>query len=179
VTTQLAVNPTTRTDHRRGVSARRSRPGGAARRRIAILTAGTHLLAGCYTYVPVGSAPATGASLAFEISDAGRVALADRLGPGVTRIEGEVTEATPEEYAVSVNAVSQINAGRTRWSGESVRIRRDYVVRSEQRKLSRGRTALAVGAAVVGFLAAVLTRSLIGGDGDKSPGGPGGGTGET
>jgi len=151
----------------------RPRPAASARRWIALLSGGAYFLAGCYTYVPVASTPGPGSQIAFDITDAGRVALAERLGPGVTRIEGQVTGATAEEYAVAVTAVSQIGGGRTRWSGESMRLRRDYVARSETRKLSRGRTALAVGAAVIGIVVSALVASLAVG-GDKTPSGPGG-----
>ena len=157
-----------------GNARRRGAALAAPRRWVAVVLAGTHFLTGCYTYVPASVQPSPGAEVAFDISDAGRVALAERLGPGVTRVEGRVTDATTDEYAMRVSALSQINSGRVRWSGESVRLRREYVVRSEQRKFSRGRTALAVGGAVLGLVAAILTRSLVTGGGpDYTP--PGGG----
>jgi len=149
--------------------------GATWRRWTALLAAGTHFLAGCYTTVPVASAPAPGSNVVLDVTDAGRVALAERLGPGVTRIEGQVTDATAEDYGIRITAVSQIDAGRTRWSGEPVRLRREYVVRSQERKLSRGRTALAIGAAAIGLALIALTRSLVGSGGDQGGGGPGGG----
>jgi hypothetical protein len=156
-----------------------ARAGSRWRRRVALVAGASHLLAGCYSYVPVASGPTPGRPAGFEISDAGRVALGDRLGPGVTRVEGQVTEATPDEYVVAVRSISQINGGRTAWSGEPVHLRREYVSRTEERKLSRGRTALAIGVAAGAFVAALLTRSLIGGSGGVREGGNNGGNGDS
>ncbi len=149
------------------------------RRWTAVLVGSVYFLAGCYTYVPAPLAPSAGSKLAFDLTDAGRAALAERLGPGVTRIEGEVVEANPEQFAVAVSAVSQINAPRSRWSGERIQLRRDYVVRSQERKLSRGRTALAIGAAVAGIVAFAVTRALLGNGGPGRDGGNDGGAGQT
>lgn len=155
------------------------RPRGRTRRAVAAGVAFMHLVTGCYVYAPATTAPSPGTAIGFEVTDAGRVALAERFGPGVTRIEGRVAEATADEYAVNVSAVSQIGVGRSRWSGELVRLRRDYVSRSETRTLSRGRTAIAVGAAIVGFAAIVAGVSLAANGGDSKTGGgtnEGGGT---
>ena len=151
----------------------------ALRRRVALVVGAAQLFGGCYTYVPLNSSPLVGSDVAVDISDAGRVALGDRLGPGVTRLEGRVAEQTPDELVLTVKSVSQVNVGRSRWSGESIRLRRDYVARSEQRQLSRGRTAAAVGAAVLGVVAGFVTRSLIGSGGSVRETPPNGTPGET
>ena len=142
----------------------------ALRRRVALVVGAAQLFGGCYTYVPLNSSPLVGSDVAVDISDAGRVALGDRLGPGVTRLEGRVAEQTPDELVLTVKSVSQVNVGRSRWSGESIRLRRDYVAR---------RTAAAVGAAVLGVVAGFVTRSLIGSGGSVRETPPNGTPGET
>jgi hypothetical protein len=121
------------------------------------------LLAGCYTYVPVtpGAAPASGEPVALDITDNGRVSLAERFGPGLMRVEGRLTNVTPD-YSLNVHRVAYITGPATRWSGEQVRIDRALVGSVWQRKLSRGRTALTIGLAALAIGAAFVSIDLIG-----------------
>jgi len=121
------------------------------------------LLAGCYTYVPVsaGVTPPSGEPVALDITDAGRVSLSERFGPGLTRVEGRLTNATPD-YSLSVHRVTFIGAPSSRWSGEMVNIDRSLVGSVWQRKLSRGRTALAVGAVTLAVGAIFIGTDLVG-----------------
>ena len=93
---------------------------------------------GCYTYMPVAPAasPVAGEPVALDITDAGRVGLAERFGPGLTRVEGRLTSPANQEYALSVHKVAFIGQPSSRWSGELVRIDRQYVTSVWQRKLS-------------------------------------------
>jgi len=126
---------------------------------------------GCYAYVPVETDVApTGERVALQITDQGRVGLADRLGPGVTRVEGLVTSTDSTDYVMSLFRIAQIGSGTSRWSGESVRVNRNYVGGVERRQLSRGKTALVVGAVMVGVIAFIASRGLFGGvDREDSP----------
>jgi hypothetical protein len=134
-------------------------------------------LAACYSYVPVqpGVVPASGDPVALDITDAGRVNLGDRLGPGVTRVEGRLTSAD-SEYAINVHRVAFISAPASRWSGELVRIDRSLVGSVWQRKLSRGRTAFAAAAITAAVVAVFVTTDLVGffegagGDSGEQPG---------
>ena len=51
------------------------------RRPVAIVVAVLHLCTACYSYVPVRSAPQPGAQVALEVTDEGRVALREKIGP--------------------------------------------------------------------------------------------------
>lgn len=121
-------------------------------------------LIGCYTYTPVAPAasPVAGEPVALDITDAGRVGLAERFGPGLTRVEGRLTSPANQEYALSVHKVAFIGQPSSRWSGELVRIDRQYVNSVWQRKLSPGRTALAVGLFTVGIAAVFIGADLVG-----------------
>jgi hypothetical protein len=122
------------------------------------------LSAACYTYIPVApdTAPAVGERYALHISDQGRQGLAERFGPNLSRVEGRLTQVTPQEVALSVFRVDHLGAPGSTWAGEGVKIDRGYVARMDLRQLSRKRTYLAVGSAVavVGWLA--LTKGLTG-----------------
>ncbi|MEW5919338.1 MAG: hypothetical protein AB1762_23255 [Gemmatimonadota bacterium] len=128
-------------------------------------------VAGCYSYAPVrpGVVPESGDPVALQITDAGRMSLGDRLGYGVLRVEGRLTNASPD-YAVNVQRVEFISAPPSRWNGELVRIDRALVGSVWQRKFSRGRTVLAVGAVATAVIAAFVGADLAGFfEGSSSP----------
>ena len=146
-------------------------------RAIASAMACLQLATACYTYSPVINAelPVQGDRLSFDITDAGRVQLAEKFGPGVVNIEGRVAEVRGEELALDVHAVTSLTSGRARWSGERVRVPRTAIARTHSRKFSRGKTLLAVGGTVVGLGLFIISRTLVGGgaDGPEPPGGGG------
>lgn len=126
---------------------------------------------GCYTYVPLDTeSPPLGQTISLQITDRGRVELADRFGPGLARIEGLVTAADSQDVVMNVFQVAHVDGLRNRWSGEVVRVRRGFVGRLEERKLSRFRTyalAAATAGAVIGLVA---SQGLFGWySGDEAP----------
>lgn len=125
-----------------------------------------------------GNTPAVGKEYTLEITDAGRVGLADRIGPGVLKIEGTIVRQTDEGYMVSVSSVESLAGGSGHWSGEQVPVRQEYVRSLQQREFSPGRTAVAIGAAAVALGAFIATRSLVGSGAPVVTGGgtTGGGT---
>jgi hypothetical protein len=131
---------------------------------------------GCYTYVPVESTtPPMGRTVAFEISDQGRASIADRMGPGITSIEGRLLGTEGDQLVISVFGVETIRNGRSSWSGETVRLNRAFVSRVRERQLSKTKTWLvsaAVTAAVVALVVATdLTGAFTGDDDDGENGG--------
>jgi hypothetical protein len=130
------------------------------------------LLAGCYTMQPlVGSRPepAPGTRLVIELTDAGRVAMANQMGPDVARFESRLVRQTDSAYVLSVSLVVGAWGAQTRWSGEQVALRTEYVRSIGERRFSVGRTALAVAGATASAMAFVLTRSLLGGGISSDP----------
>jgi hypothetical protein len=137
------------------------------------------LQSGCYRYVPMtGTAPVAGERYTFEITDAGRVGLADRLGPGVLKVEGTLVRRTEDSYVVSVAGIDLLSGGSSHWTGEQVPLNAGYVGTLQRRQFSRGRTMAAVGAAALAIGAFIVTRGLTGSGAPPvgSGGGPGSGT---
>jgi len=146
------------------------------RRARAALIAGAALgvstQAGCYVYTVPAGQPAPGARYAFEITDQGRVSLADRIGSGVERIEGTLVGQNDQGYLVSVSGVKSIGSGASHWAGERVALRPEFVGRVRERRLSGRRTALAVGTAALAIGAFVATRAWAGGGPSRQPSDP-------
>ena len=131
-------------------------------------------LPACYDYVPVQTTPTVGEQIALDVTDKGRVELADRFGQGLLRVQGKLAADSGEQYVMNVYGVTEIDGSSSVWSGERLRIPHEYVAQVRGRELSKGKTAVAAvaaTAAVVGFIASrTLTSSgAIGTD----PGGPG------
>jgi len=117
---------------------------------------------GCYTFEPVqGPTPALGTEVAFDINDAGRVALGGSMGPEISQIEGRLVEKGAEDYLVAVTAVHLLRGGEQVWSKEPIRIKSEYVTSVYEKKFSKAKT-IALSAVGVGIVVALAGRSLIG-----------------
>lgn len=125
---------------------------------------------GCYAYSPLDTSTGVqaGEHIAVEITDRGRAELSDRLGSGVLRLEGTLTRTDSVDLVMNVWRVAQIGRPTEHWSGESIRLRREYASRVHTRTLNRGKTSLVAGAAVVGLVVFTRQFSLFG----FSSGGP-------
>src|SRR5688500_12196709 len=127
---------------------------------------------GCHAYRPMPTAtPDEGLDVALQLNDRGGEALRDSVGPDVVRIEGRVDSRMDSLVVLSISHTENASGVRSRWDGERVGIRPEWVRFAEQRQFSKQRTALVVGAAV----AAVVTAGVMsdgfgfGGGGDKNP----------
>jgi hypothetical protein len=142
-------------------------------RSIAVLLGVVPAAVGCYTYAPLDTTAGVqaGEHIAVEVTDRGRAELGDRLGTGILRVEGTLTRVDSQDLVMNVWRVAQIGGEVARWSGESVRFRRDYAARVQTRTLNRGKTWMAVGAATAGFVAFAVSFDLFGGfiGGQESP----------
>jgi hypothetical protein len=116
---------------------------------------------GCYTYAPAAGEFAPGTRVAYTVTDRGRVALADQVGPGVMRVEGTVLQNTGSGYVVAMSRVRTIDGSIARWAGERVTVEKDHVANSFERRFSKQRTAVAVAATAVGVTVFIITRNLI------------------
>jgi hypothetical protein len=132
--------------------------------------------AGCYNYRPLTApVPAAGTPVSLVLNDQGRAAVAESIGSGAARVEGTVVRATDNVYVVSVSGVQGINGRVTRWSGETVGLRRDYVAAPYERRLSKQKTILLISSVAAAFGAFFVTRDLLGFGGpqvDPGAGGP-------
>lgn len=135
--------------------------------RLSVCAAASFAAQACYNYVPLESTPPIGDRVALEITDRGRVALADRFGPGIESIEGRLLENQPNEYVISVSRVTQISGSSAIWSGEQTHVSRELVGSVRRRELSKARTALLVGGIAAGVVA--LAAHGLAGSGSEKP----------
>lgn len=146
-----------------------------ARRGAVVAAALLALLAlpACYVVAPTTATRlAPGARMAVDVNDQGRTALGERIGPEIRRLGGMFVGESDGELELRVTDVTDLSGTRTTWSGEPIKLRREYVKDMYERKFSRGRTAIAAGAAVAAVIAFIASRSLFGLGGDE--GGAGG-----
>jgi hypothetical protein len=119
---------------------------------------------GCYTYAPLDTSTEVqaGERISVEVTDRGRAELGERLGSGVVRLEGTLTRTDSQDLVMNVWRVMSIGGEMSRWSGESVRFRRDFAARVQTRTLNRPRTYLVAGAAVAGLVVFAKSFDLLG-----------------
>ena len=130
-------------------------------------------VAGCHAYRPITTAtPDEGLDVALQLNDRGGEALRDSVGPDVVRIEGRVDSRMDSLVVLRISHTQTASGMRSRWDGERIGVRPEWVRYAEQRQFSKQRTALLVGAAV----AAVATAGVMsdgfglgGGSDDKVP----------
>jgi hypothetical protein len=121
------------------------------------------LTMGCYTLQPmVGVTPALNVRVAFDINDAGRVALGGPMGPEIDQVEGRLVEHSADDYLVSVTGVHFLRGGYQVWKGERVRINSSYVRTPYVRKISKTRSAILGTVLAGGFVAFMASRGLLG-----------------
>jgi hypothetical protein len=154
--------------HARG-EASRVGPGRSVRASIAIALLIPHLT-GCFQYVPANpSVIPNGGQVTVSITDRGRVALTEPVGPGVRRLEGNLVQSTDTSLVLSVTTVEYLDLGvPVKWRGERVEVSRDYVAEVQERRLSRSRTWIMTGLVVVGV--ALTTLITITGAGSETGG---------
>ena len=151
----------------------RARRGGPKRARPVAAAAALLLTAGCYSYRPVaGVAPAPGAELRVQLTDAGMSELTRYLGPRVMTVDGRLVEIEPDStLMLSVKAVHTAEGGLQRWPGEgTVRVPNAAVASVSRRTLSRKRTAVFAG----GLTAALVAIGVYALDLGRAGGSPGG-----
>ena len=85
------------------------------------------------------------------------------------RIEGELVQATPDDFVLSVSDVVDIRGIHSKWTGESVSLPRSYVMMTYEKQFSRSKTVLLATAVAGGIVALIASRNLFGfgGSGDN------------
>jgi hypothetical protein len=142
------------------------------------LLAAAPLLGACYVYRPLMTPePQPDARLAFDLTDQGQAALVTSVGSDVAHIEGALVSETAEEYVIRVSDVFTQQGTRTKWNGELVTFRREYVKRIRERRFSGGRTAATV-AGVLGAVVGLAAGTHLAGFGNGGSDRPGSGVGD-
>lgn len=129
----------------------------------------TVVATGCYSLQPVTRQefPA-GIILSASINDAGRVALADKMGANITTVQGRLVQKDTAGYLLAVSEVETFRFGTQVWSGERIQIRNEYVNQVSERKFSKSKTALVAGAAIA-VVAIMATQGILGKVSDDPP----------
>lgn len=141
-------------------------------RKVPVVTVLGLVLMGCYTLQPIGGVePKPGAKLAFEVNDAGRVALGGSMGPEIAQVEGILVEKDNEGYLLAVSNVRLLRGGEQVWSGEKVRLNNQYLGPAYARKFSMGRS-IGLGVVTIGGFGAILATTSLLGIGQDDGGGP-------
>jgi len=136
------------------------------------------LVAGCYTLKPAaGAVPEVGTKVAFDVNDAGRVALGSSMGQEIAQVEGRLVTKDAEGYLLAVSNIRLLRGGEQVWTGEQVRLRPEYLGNTYERRFSFGRSVGLGVLGIGGFTAFIATRSLLAtGNKDDTPGGDSGNT---
>ena len=129
--------------------------------RLVTIAMASVLLAGCYTLQPAGGVvPNVGTQVAFDVNDAGRLALGGSMGPEIGQIEGRLVQRDSAQNVLSVSAVHFLRGGEQTWTGETVHVKNEYIGTSYLRQFSPGRT-IALGAVGLMAVGALVKTSLI------------------
>ena len=101
-----------------------------------------------------------------EITDVGRVALAQPIGSGVSRVDGQVVEANDTAIRLTVSEVTFLNGLSNKWQGQDITLRQQDVKSVAQRTYSKPRTVMAflVGAVLAATIFVAGFNGLFGGD---------------
>ncbi len=132
------------------------------------------LLQGCYETLPLQQGPPpTVETVQLTLNDKGRVTVADKLGTGVSKVEGTIRSQDAQSYSLAVSHVWQQNGSTSTWNGELVSIAKDATDGYQIRRYNKTRTLALVGAITVAVVVFFLSTKLIGGgtDPNKDPGG--------
>ena len=130
------------------------------------------LVSGCYSLKPAASVePQVGTRVAFDLNDVGRDALAPSMGQDIGQVDGRLMAREDGEYLLSVLSVHFLRGGQQTWSGEQVRLKKEYVGARYERKFSAVRTVGLAALMAGGVGAFLVSRSLLGSGQEDNPGG--------
>ncbi len=146
------------------------------RRSVAVTVGVLHFCTACYTYVPVRSTPSAGTQVAVEVTDEGRVALSEKIAPGVVRLEGTLAGVEGDDLLLDAAAATQVRGYISELGGVRVRLSSQrHVVRIDQRQFSRRRTFVVIGGVLATVAAFFITKGISGrGTPPEDPDGGGG-----
>jgi len=130
-------------------------------------------LSGCYTYTPLGEGPPpAGQAVRLHLSSQAVERITEATGIAPARaVSGTVVAATPDSLALDVWWGNRFAGTPFAERRDTLSLGRPEILELRARSLSRTKTALLIGGAVVST--AVLFRSFDGGGSSGTP--PGGG----
>jgi hypothetical protein len=128
---------------------------------------------GCYNYQPLAApTPAPGTRIEAQLTDAGELQMAGQIGPGATRVRGEVIQTDSDGLLLALTSVLGRNQQETLWNREQVRIPLALVSEVQQRRFALEKSIF-FGGAVAGALFGAIKAFEGGGGGGTGGRGPG------
>jgi len=128
-------------------------------------------LAGCYGYAATREQPLPGKPLRARLTPGGTAWMVENLGRSRETVDGTFVRAQNDALVFATWRADLPGARQFRTSIDTLHIPQQHVAAIEERRLSVGRTALAV-AGIAGILALALSElSGIGGSGEGGQGG--------
>lgn len=146
-------------------------PGRRSTRLAALALVGV-AATGCHEYVPVSTYPtAKPQTVEVLLNERGRADFVNRLGPDALSFVGTLVSRKDTMSTVRVQEVTYINRSTIQWSGEQMEVTDGQIRDVRARRISRGKTFMALAAGGGGILLFILTRTITGGGNVGTPGG--------
>ena len=99
--------------------------------------------------------------------------MGEQIGASARTIEGVFRSQDDYAYLFNVSSIVYLNGQQNRWTGEPLKVSRNFVTNLRQRQFSRSRTALVAAIGIGGAVAFILSRGLLGlGNTTPDPGPP-------
>jgi len=140
----------------------RSSPRRTLVLRAALLAGSLGANTGCYTSQPLMGAPDAGAIAVVTLNDRGRESLREAIGQNAERMEGSVVSRSDTGFVLAVRNVEYFGGASNAWRGEQVAVPIAGVRALTQRRFSKARTALVIGAGIAAVIAFIVTRDIFG-----------------
>ena len=143
-----------------------------ARRACAVVAVGSaSLVAGCYELRPTMQIePQPAVEFKFELTDAARVAVADKLGAEVRDVTGQVIRREGDDVTMAVREVTYLKGDLVQLQGAVVHFNRQQLASVNERSLSLSKSMLLAGAVAVAVGVLVGSKSLFGSGGPSTDG---------
>jgi hypothetical protein len=120
-------------------------------RRTSLILAAVPALTGCYTFAPVDlGAARPGMRVEVALSPRGSEDLARVVGPGVARIEGALVRVAADSVELALVRSARRDGADDLWQRQRVAVASGFIAQARVRRLSRTRTWLLAGGAVLG-----------------------------
>jgi hypothetical protein len=121
------------------------------------------LLQGCYETLPLQQGPPPPVdTVQLLLNDKGRVAVGDKMGSGVAKVEGTVQQQSADSYTLAVTHVYMLNGTDATWNGELVTIAKDATDGYRIHRYNKSRTLALAGAITVAAVVFFVTVGLTG-----------------
>jgi hypothetical protein len=124
--------------------------------------AGTLLLnTACYMYAPSSTAPAAGSEVAVVLTDKGRIALNDRVGPEMDELRGRLMSSSDTNVVISITESVTLRGVSAKWTDEVLPLSREYFGSLRVKEFSKGRSTVTAGAATAAAVFLILNRGIV------------------